>query len=112
MRRNSEIHAPRVCLHCGRPLEPWEVCNCQQAVPGMPKDGFRAKCPAFQYRSGYRGRSYIGCGGQKLRFSDCESRNRHYADYCCGEYENCLRMMFGEVAGFAQKIDVKESRKR
>lgn len=81
----------RTCGDCGRPLESCEVCNCRQPVSGMPRDGLRARCPEFRYRSSYRGRAYIGCGNAKLRFNGANERNEHYRLYCCGDCDQCPR---------------------
>ena len=88
----------RFCQDCGRALEIGEVCNCRQAVPGMPRDGLRALCPEFQHRSSYRGTSYITCAGAKVRFANVDCRNQHYRDYCCSDYKTCCVLFHGERA--------------
>ena len=75
----------RLCHDCGRVLEPWEVCEC---AGRLPKDGFRARCPAFRARASYRGSYYIVCTG-KLKFPDKDARDRHYMDVCCGNCSGC-----------------------
>ena len=79
----------RVCAACGRPLEIGETCNCQQGARGATRDGLRARCPCFEHRSSYRGRSYIVCGGAKHEYPGSDPRNEHYRRYCCGLFNLC-----------------------
>lgn len=80
-----------MCCDCGRRLEPGEKCDCSQRVG--TKDGLRAKCPQFGFRSSYRGWYYIKCGDKKLRFRDMQERNAYYAGYCCNNCEECERRL-------------------
>lgn len=81
----------RICNDCHRPLEVGETCNCRQPMRGTPRDGLRARCPYFQYRSSYRGQYYLACAGVKNRYPGCDERNAHYRRYCCGLYGLCTR---------------------
>lgn len=81
----------RICNDCHRPLEIGETCNCRQPIRGAPRDGLRARCPCFQYRSSYRGQYYLACAGVKTRYPGCDERNAHYRRYCCGLYGLCTR---------------------
>lgn len=91
MRRNTPL---RCCLLCGRALQVGEVCNCDQPVAGLPKDGLRAHCPNFIARSSYRGKYYIECRVDvqrsiKVPYGNAGDRNAHYRDCCCGNNEDC-----------------------
>lgn len=88
----------RTCMACGRLLEIGETCHCQQPVSGrIPKDGLRARCPNFRHRSCYRMQSYIVCGGDRIRFASRETRNDHYRDYCCGDWQTCVKHLKGRT---------------
>ena len=77
----------RHCRRCGRTLEPFEACECDQVLPapGWPRDGLRATCPMFRARSSYRRRHYLDCNGRKLRADSRQTRDTFYAVYCCGD---------------------------
>lgn len=77
----------RICSFCGRILEPWEVCECTSK---LPKDGLRAKCPAFKARASYRGDHYIVCTSKKL-FPSREQRDQYYVNTCCRDCSGCYR---------------------
>lgn len=87
MTRHGRL-AKEVCLFCGRELEPGERrCPCEDKL--IPKDGLRARCPRFASRSDYQGKSYISCGGKKLKFSHRDSRDIWYECMCCRAPEKC-----------------------
>lgn len=69
-----------LCPDCGRVLQEFEFCECKT---GLPKDGLRACCSQFISRSSYRGKSYLDCGGRKLRFDNRKARDEFYRAYCC-----------------------------
>lgn len=83
--------ASRICISCHRPLEIGETCNCRQSIRGAPRDGLRARCPWFQYRSSYQGRYYLACAGVKVKYAGFDERNEHYRRYCCEHYSLCGR---------------------
>ena len=76
----------RHCPACGRALEDFEVCEC--CTP-LPRDGLRSRCGHFTARSSYRGKHYLVCAGKKYRFDSLESRDRHYAYFCCADCGRC-----------------------
>ncbi len=83
----------RECYQCGRPLAPGETCGCSPLVNGLPKDGLRAKCPCFKFRSRYRLWNYIVCGGEerpsKTPFKESGDRDGYYRIHCCEDFQNC-----------------------
>lgn len=82
------------CVMCGRELEWGERCDCGSVI-GV-KDGLRARCPYFRYRSSYFSENYIVCGigGKRelrVRIHGRELRDRTYAALCCKNYDSCER---------------------
>lgn len=79
---------PKVCFSCGRILDDYETCHCQMKISGI-KEKQKPNCPYYKFRSGYKGRSYIGCGEQKHEYIERGKRDFDLWAYCYGDYEDC-----------------------
>lgn len=64
----------------------------------------RARCPDFQARTDYKGKSYIQCGWKTMRFPNKAVRDDWYTICCCRRYRDCKVYKGGRNHGSVDNV--------